>query len=155
MPPISAVLVRSRHSYIDGLDAWQYVGSADDPSRDHAAERWLATFLEATHDACQEAHRYLDTVSELEADLRSRAGSLRRGSSTDLLLGLLPACPIFSIDSAASAIQRSKVATGHAVNQLTEAGILTIRTAGKQRYRIFEAPDVTRLITRLDRELLY
>jgi len=28
-----------------------------------------------------------------------------------------------------------------------------VRSVGKQRYRIFEAPDVTRLITRLDREL--
>lgn len=153
VPPISTVLARSRDSYIDGLGAWRHVGAPDDPSRDHAAEQWLGTFLEATHDACQEAHRYLDTVSELEADLRARAGPVRRGSSADLLLGLLPACPIFSIDSAATAIQRSTVATGHAVTQLTDSGILTLRTVGKQRYRIFEAPDATRLITRLDREL--
>ena len=153
VPPVSAVLARSRDSYIDGLGAWRHVGAADDPSRDHAAEQWLGTFLEATHDACQEAHRYLDAVSELEADLRGRAAPVRQGSSADLLLGFLPACPIFSIDSAAAAIQRSTVATGQAVNQLTNSGILTLRTVGKQRYRIFEAPDVTRLITRLDREL--
>ena len=153
VPPVSAALARSRDSYIDGLGAWRHVGAADDPSRDHAAEQWLGTFLEATHDACHEAHRYLDAVAGLEADLRGRAGPVRRGSSADLLLGLLPACPIFSIDSAAAAIRRSTVATGQAVNQLTNSGILTVRTVGKQRYRIFEAPDVTRLITRLDREL--
>ena len=50
-------------------------------------------------------------------------------------------------------IRRSTVATGQAVNQLTESGVLTVRSVGKQRYRVFEAPDVTRLITRLDRNL--
>ena len=153
VPPISAVLARSRDSYVNGLEAWRHVGSADDAARDHAAEQWLGKFLEATHDACQEAHSYLDTVSEMESDLRARAGPVRRGSSADLLLGRLPAYPIFSIGSAAVAINRSTVATGHAVNQLTNAGILTVRSVGKQRYRIFEAPDFTRLITRLDREL--
>ena len=53
------------------------------------------------------------------------------------------------VDSAA-AIERSTVATGQAVNQLAESGVLVVRSVGKQRYRIFEAPDVTRLITRLD-----
>ncbi|MDE0376457.1 MAG: Fic family protein [bacterium] len=153
VPPISAVLARSTDSYIDGLSAWRHVGTADDPARDHAAEQWLGMFLEAVHDACQEAHRYLDAVADLEADLRSRAGSIRRGSSADRLLSLLPARPIFAVDSAAAAIQRSTVATGQAVNQLTESGVLVVRSVGKQRYRIFEAPDVTRLITRLDREL--
>ena len=153
VPPISTVLDRSRESYINGLKAWQHVGSDNDPARDRAAEQWLRIFLEASYEACQEAHRYLDTVSELEADLRARAGPVRRGSSADRLLGLLPAYPIFSINSAAAAIQRSTVATGQAVDQLTEARILTVRSVGKQRYRIFEAPDVTHLITHLDREL--
>ena len=153
VPPVSAVLARSRDSYFDGLTAWRHVGAADDPGRDHAAEQWLGVFLEAAHDACHEAHSYLDAVSSLEADLRARAGRVRRASSADLLLSLLPACPIFTVDSAAMAIRRSTVATGLAINQLTEAGVLTVRSVGKQRYRVFEAPDVTRLITRLDRDL--
>ncbi|MYB45884.1 MAG: Fic family protein [Acidimicrobiia bacterium] len=153
VPPISAVLARSTDSYIDGLSAWRHTGSADDPARDHAVEQWLGMFLEAAYDACYEAHSYLDAVADLEAELRSRVGAVRRGSSADRLLSLLAARPIFSVDSAAKAIERSTVATGHAVNQLTELGILTVRSIGKQRYRIFEAPDVTRLITRLDREL--
>ena len=75
--------------------------------------------------------------------MRIRAGSVRRGSSADRLLSLLPARPIFSVDSAAAAIERSTVATGQAVNQLTESGVLVVRSVGKQRYRIFEAHDVT------------
>ena len=153
VPPISAVLARSRETYFDGLAAWRHVGTADDPARDRAAEEWLGVFLETTHDACYEAHGYLHAVSSLEAHLRARAGPVRRGSSADLLLGVLPACPIFSVGSAAAMIRRSTVATGLAVNRLTESGVLTVRSADKQRYRVFEAPDVIRLITRLDRAL--
>ena len=153
VPPISTVLARSRDSYFDGLAAWRHVGSADDPARDRSAEDWLGVFLDATHHACHEAHNYLQSVSTLEADLRARAGPVRRGSSADLLLGVLPACPIFTVASAAAMIRRSPVATGQAVNQLIEAGVIGQRNAGKERYRIFEAPDVIRLISRLDREL--
>ena len=153
VPPISTVLARSRDSYFDGLAAWRHVGSADDPARDRSGEDWLGVFLDATHHACHEAHNYLQSVSTLEADLRARAGPVRRGSSADLLLGVLPACPIFTVASAAAMIRRSPVATGQAVNQLIEAGVIGQRNAGKERYRIFEAPDVIRLISRLDREL--
>ena len=93
VPPISAVLARSRDAYFDGLAVWRHVGAAADPARDHAAEQWLGVFLEATHDACYEAQGYLHAVSSLEADLRARVGPVRRGSSADLLLGVLPACP--------------------------------------------------------------
>lgn len=153
VPPISTVLARSRHAYFDGLAAWRHVGSADEPARDRSAEEWLGVFLDATLYACHEAHHYLKAVSSLEADLRARTGPVRRGSSADLLLGVLPACPIFTVSSAAAMIRRSTVATGQAVNQLTKAGVIEHRSVGKERYRIFEAPDVIRLISRLDREL--
>lgn len=153
VPPVSTVLARSRAVYFDGLAAWRHVGPADDPARDRGAEEWLGVFLDATHYACREAHQYLQAVSLLEADLRARAGPVRRGSSADLLLGALPACPIFTVASAAAMIGRSTVATGQAVNLLAEAGVIGQRNVGKQRYRIFEAPDVIRLISRLDREL--
>ncbi|MYD40748.1 MAG: Fic family protein [Acidimicrobiia bacterium] len=153
VPPISAVLARSRHVYFDGLTAWRHVGAADDPERDRAAEEWLGVFAEATHSACQEAHSYLQAVSALETDLRDRAAPVRRGSSADLLLGMLPACPIFTVSSAARMIGRSAVATGSAVNHLAKKGVLKQRTVGKERYRVFEAPDVIRLISQLDREL--
>lgn len=153
VPPVSAVLARSRQVYFDGLSAWRHVGAADDPGRDRAAEEWLEVFAEATYSACQEAHRYLQAVKGLEADLRARAGGVRTGSSADLLLGMLAASPIFTVASAAAMIGRSAVATGSAVNKLVEAGVLKQRTVGKQRYRVFEAPDVIRLISDLDREL--
>ncbi len=153
VPPVSAVLARSRDAYFDGLSAWRHVGSGDDPARDRGAEKWLGLFLEATLDACHEAHAYLRAVSSLEADLRARVGPVRRGSSTDLLLGVLAACPIFTVKSVAEMIERSTVATGQAVNQLADSGVLRGRSVGKARYRVFEAPEVIRLIARLEREL--
>ncbi len=138
--------------WIRDVQNWIGAGAYSPLGASHAAEQWLGMFVEAANDACREAHNYLDAVADLEADPRSRAGPVRRGSSADRLLSLLAARPILSVDSAA-AIERSTVATGQAVNQLTESGILTLRSLGKKWYRIFEAPDVTRLITRLDREL--
>ena len=154
VPPISTVLARSRDAYFAGLSAWRHVGGAGDPERDRAAEKWLSLFLEATHDACQEAQQFLRAVSSLETDLRARAGPVRKGSSAELLLGTLAACPIFTVNTVAGIIGRSAVATGQAVNHLTETGVLKERIVGKRRYRVFEAPDVIRLLTRLDRELL-
>lgn len=153
VPPISTVLARSRHTYFDGLAAWRHFGPADDRARDRSAEDWLGMFLDATLYACHEAHNYLQAVSSLDAGLRARAGPVRRGSSADLLLEALPACPVFTVVSAAAMIGRSTVATGQAVNHLTETGVIEQRNVGRQRYRIFEAPDVIRLISRLDREL--
>ncbi|NOX23529.1 MAG: hypothetical protein GXP36_10620 [Actinobacteria bacterium] len=57
------------------------------------------------------------------------------------------------MESAARLINRSDVATGAAVNRLVDAGILTQRNIGKQRYRIFEAPTVLELFTSLERSL--
>ena len=105
VPPISAALARSPNTYFDGLATYRYLGAADDPARDHAAEQWLEVFLDATYDACHEAQRYLSAISALEADLRARAGPIRRGSAADLLLGLLPARPVFTVTSAAATIR--------------------------------------------------
>ncbi|MFV1988969.1 MAG: hypothetical protein ACC682_16990, partial [Gemmatimonadota bacterium] len=44
-------------------------------------------------------------------------------------------------------------ATGAAINRLADAGILTQRNVGRQRYRIFEAPTVIELFTSLERSL--
>ena len=153
MPPISAALAWSPNVYFDGLTAYRHEGAPTDPGRDQAAEQWLGVFLEATYDACHEAQRYLDAVSELEADLRVRAAPIRRGSAADLLVGLLPARPVFTVTTAAATIGRSTVTTGQAINRLTQVGILTVRSVGKQRYRVFEAPDITRLIASLDTAL--
>lgn len=71
----------------------------------------------------------------------------------DLLLDLVPGVPLLTVESAARLTERSDVAAGSAVNRLAEARILVQRDIGKQRYRIFEAPEVLELFTSLERAL--
>ena len=99
------------------LSMWAALAFGCDPSEVSALQvfTWVAGL--GQHD--------LDAVADLEDDLGIRAGSVRRGSSAERLLRLLLARPIFSVDSAAAAIERSTVATGQAVNQLTESGVLS------------------------------
>jgi hypothetical protein len=58
-----------------------------------------------------------------------------------------------TVDSAARLVDRSDVAVGAAINRLADAEVLTQRNIGKQRYRIFEAPEVLELFTSLERAL--
>ena len=60
---------------------------------------------------------------------------------------------MISVKTASSLIRRSTVNTNNAINRLLEAGVLTQRNIGKQRYRIFEAPDVIDLLAELERVL--
>lgn len=54
------------------------------------------------------------------------------------------------VESASALICRSTARTRGAVNVLADAGILRQRNVGKQRYRIFEVPNVLDLFTGLD-----
>ncbi|MCY3924509.1 MAG: hypothetical protein OXG52_03195 [bacterium] len=67
---------------------------------------------------------------------------MRANSSTDLLLRALPGAPIITVASAAALIGHSQTSAGEAVNALARAGILRQRDLGRQRYRVFEAPEV-------------
>lgn len=93
----------------------------------------------------------LALADELVHRWRARFGAVRKGSALDLLIDILPGVPLLTVKSAAGLIDRSDVATGAAINRLADAGILTQRNIGKQRYRIFETPDILELLTSLER----
>lgn len=82
---------------------------------------------------------------------RVRLGRVRRNSATDLLLRVLPGAPLITTSSASTLIGRSEAASSSAINRLLDAGILRHRNIERQRYRIFEAPDVINLLTSLER----
>lgn len=153
VPPLSLVLASSVGDYVGALTAFRYQGDADDASRSAGTARLLRTFAVATSRSCIEARRYSADIAELLKAWRARVGSVRAGSSAAALLEILPGLPVITVDSAASLISRSKVKTGQAVNRLVAAGILEQRDVGRQRYRVFSAPDVLRLFTSVD-ELL-
>ncbi len=153
VPPISLVLATWSDDYISGLTAFRHLDPADSPERSLAAHTWLRTFAGATLRACNDAQIYAARVDELVHEWRLSLGTVRKGSALDLLLDVLPGVPLLTVESAAGLIDRSDVATGAVVNRLVDAGILTQRNIGRQRYRIFEAPTVLDLFTSLERAL--
>ena len=151
VPPISLVLATWSDDYISGLTAFRHLHPAGSSERSTAAHTWLRTFAATTLRACSHAQTYASRMDELVNGWRASLGTVRRGSALDLLLGALPGVPLITVNSAARLIKRSDVAAGAAVNRLIEAGILTQRNIGKQRYRIFEAPALFDLFTSLGR----
>lgn len=153
VPPISLVLATWSDDYISGLIAFRHAEPADSPQRSTAAQVWLRTFAGATLRACNGAQAYAFRIDELAGNWRQTLGAVRRSSALDLLMAALPGVPLVTVSSAARLIDRSEVATGSAVSRLAEAGILVQRNLGRQRYRIFEAPEVLELFTSLERAL--
>ena len=153
MPPISLVLATWSDDYISGLTVFRHTHPADSPERSPAAQTWLRTFAGATLQACNDAHSVATRIDELVHQWRSNLGTVRMGSALELLLDVLPGIPLLTVESAAGLTDRSDVATGAAINRLADAGILTQRNVGRQRYRIFEAATVLELFTSLERSL--
>lgn len=153
VPPVSLVLATWTNDYIAGLTAYRHIYPPDSPERSEAAHTWLRTFAFATRQACLHARRYASEVADLQHRWGEQIGPTRRDSGARLLLAALPGAPVISVKTASSLIRRSTVNTNNAINRLLEAGVLTQRNIGKQRYRIFEAPDVIDLLAELERVL--
>lgn len=153
VPPISLILATWTGDYISGLTAFRHLQPADSPERSTAVHTWLRTFAGATLRACNDAQAYASRIDDLANQWRDTLHTVRKGSALDLLLDILPGVPLLTVESATRLIDRSDVAVGAAINRLAETGILMQRNIGRQRYRIFEAPDVLDLFTSLERAL--
>ncbi len=153
VPPISLVLATRAHDYITGLTAYRHLGAPDLPERSAGAGTWLRTFADAAHRSCTDAESYTNRIESLRTRWRQRLGRVRANSAVELLLDLLPGVPVITVASAARLIGRSEMRTGEAVNRLEATGIIVQRNVGRQRYRVFEAPDVVEVFSSLERAL--
>jgi Fic family protein len=153
VPPVSLVLATWADDYIAGLTAYRHLGAPDAPERATAAGTWLGTFASAVHRSCHDAESYAAEIDALDARWRAQLGRVRANSAVELLLGVLPGTPMLTVASAARQIGRSEMRTGEAVDRLRVAGVLRQRNVAKQRYRVFEAPEVIDLFTGLERAL--
>ena len=153
VPPISLVLASSSRGYVEGLTTFRHVGSAQSKGRSTAAHAWLRMFATATTRACADAQSYAARIADLGVRWRGQLGRVRAGSSVALLIERLAGAPIISVESAAQLINRSEARTGDAVNRLVDAGVLQQRNLGRQRYRVFDAPDVVELYADFERAL--
>ena len=153
VPPVSVVLARQADTYIAALQGFAQVGPADSPDRQQAAVAWLDTFAAAILHAVDTAAAYDNAVAGLHQQWRQQVGPVRRNSSVDRLLRILPGAPVLTVESASTLIGVSPDRVGPAINTLATANILAQRNLGKQRYRIFEAPDVLDLYDTVDADL--
>lgn len=114
--------------------------------------RWAGLFAAACTRSVADAMTFQARIEHLEHQWRDRLGPIRSRSATDLLLRALPGAPVITVDSTAALIGRTFNPANEAIDRLVEAGILKQVTIGR-RNRAFEAPDVIRAFTALERQL--
>ena len=152
LPPVSLVLATWSQEYVDALTATRYRGAASSRVAREGLDRWVGLFATATKRAVADADAFEERVRQLELTWRKRLGRVRADSAVDLLLRRLPGAPIVTVQSAAELIGRSAQATNQAIARLAETKVLSQTTVGK-RNRAFEAPEVIRAFTALERQL--
>ncbi len=142
VPPVSVILAAERDAYIDGLCEFRF----SDPMR------WVARFAVACARAATLAARYLEAVSDLQAEWRrllTTAANPRSDAAAWMLIDALPAHPVISTAGAVTATGRTKAAVHAAVAQLVNAGVL-IPVSTSKRNRLWEASGLLDLVEGLD-----
>ena len=152
LPPISLVLATWSRSYIEALTATRYRGRADSSAAHEGINSWVGLFASACRRAVDDAVAFEERVTTIQQDWRASAGTVRRGSAVDLLIGALPGAPVVSVSSAADLIGRSFQATNEAMNRLEAVGVVRQVNVGR-RNRAFEAPAIIDAFTALERQL--
>ena len=132
IPPVSLVLATDAGRYVEGLTSVR--GDASDSS---CWLDWIEQFVAATGRACVDARRFMQSVQDLELAWRERLEPVRADSAASALLSELPRLPVFTINTAAQALDRSWDAVNQAVTRLEAAGVVRQVTIGR-RNRAYE-----------------
>lgn len=152
VPPVSLVLATLSTEYVGALTAFRHTGPPSSPEAMSGANRWVALFAGSCTRAVTQAGAFEQRASELQASWRERIGRVRRGSTADLLIGVLPGAPVLTAQGAARLTGRSFQAANEAIALLERAGILT-RANLARRGRAFEAREIIDAFTRLERQM--
>jgi Fic family protein len=152
LPPISLILATWSQDYVAGLTATRYLGQPTSDDAIAGTNQWVALFATACRRAISDAERFEGRVSTLQTRWRERLGRVRADSATDRLIRALPGAPVVTVNGAADLIGRSFQATNEAIDRLVEARVLRQVNVGR-RNRAFEAPELVRTFTDLERQL--
>lgn len=152
VPPISFILATLPTDYVAGLTMFRYVGEPDSSGATDGLNRWVALFAGCCTRAVSDAMIYEERIREIQRRWRDTVGSVRRNSTLDLLLEILPGTPVITVTGAARMLGRSFRAASGAVDELVQAGVLEQVNVGR-RNRAFEARDVLDAFTDLERRL--
>ncbi len=128
--PVSAGLLRDPRGYFGALTRYR---AGDVDAIVHA-------ITEASFAAISNGRHLAADLVTIRDDWRSRV-TARSDSSVHRLMELLPAKPVLTTASAASALGISTVAAGSAIKQLASSGILN-QSGGGARNRIWLAPEI-------------
>jgi Fic family protein len=160
--PISLVLLTHSDAYVDGLTAYRYLGPPDADAARAGTETWLSTFVDAAGTAVDQVTRFASDLTELRADWAARLSRLRAGrgvrdvprsgSGVARLLDLLPEAPLVTAATVRRLLDVSAPAAHKALDELTDAGVLTRRTL-ERGTRGYFAQDVFDLLTFAERRL--
>ena len=151
-PPISLILATWSDDYVRGLTATRYVGEPQSGRAVAGVNDWVGLFATACRRAVEDASGFERRIEGLQRRWRSDLGRVRRDSAIDLLLSTLPGTPIVTVKGASELIGRTFQATNEAIARLVDAGILKQVNVAR-RNRAFEAPELIRLFTELERQL--
>lgn len=160
--PISLIFATFSQQYVAGLSAFRYAGDVGSMEAVDAVTEWIAYFCQVTLEACRQAESLKDGVAELRqiwADNveRYRKGQglsrkLRSDSATARVLSELPGIPVLTAETIVSTQKVSRSAALAALEELTSAGVLTVKKMGPSRM-IYVAESVLELVTWTERKL--
>lgn len=159
--PISLVFSTLSDGYVQGLTAFRHGAAEGSPSAVAAREAWIGHFVAAVRTAAAQARQVAAALRLLRTEWEQRLArtrgqvgkrALRSDSATSALLADLPATPVVTVAAAADLHAVSAAAAGRALDELREAGILTMsRLDGKRA--VYVAAEVLDLITWAERRL--
>ena len=152
LPPVSLILATWAQDYIDGLTQTRYAGAADSAAAGSGFNRWIGLFASACERAVDDASRFEERVLELQSSWRGQLGRVRRDSTANLLVSVLPSAPVLTVTTASKLVGRSFPATNLAIERLVDAGILVQVSVGR-RNRAYEAPELIDAFTAFERRL--
>jgi Fic family protein len=152
MPPISLILATFSKSYLMGLNSLRFEGEQPDEVQSEAINEWLSFFAGSCVRACDEVTGFSEKAAKLEREWRDELGLIRKNSALDVLVGKLVGIPVFTVNSASNAIERSYQATNQAIGRLMEADIIKPLNAAR-RNRAYEVPAALDAFRAFERQL--
>lgn len=152
VPPVSLVLATLSTDYVAGLTAFRHVGAPSSTEALLGVNDWAALFAGCCSRAVDDSSDFELSVRAIQQGWRDRVGPVRRNSTADVLLNVLPGTPIITATAAARLLGRSFKSVNKALPVLVEAGVLRQTTVGR-RNRAFEANEIVDAFTAFERQL--
>jgi Fic family protein len=152
LPPVSLILATWAKDYVNALTGVRYRGPSTTREANAEMNRWIEQFAVACTRAVADASDFEMRARGIQDTWRTRLGTIRKNSATDLLFSALIGAPVVTVSSAAALIRRTYPAANNAVTQLVDAGVLKQVNIAR-RNRAYEAPEIIAAFTDLERQL--